>query len=57
MKHLAVLFAALFALSGLPALASAASTGAVRAPSVSASSCRGAKKKGKDDKKAYGFEL
>ena len=70
MKHLAVLLATFFVLGGLPALASAASSNAVRSPSMSASSCRGAKKKakketaenkgkkkGKDEKKAYSFEL
>lgn len=70
MKHLSVLLATCFMLGGLPTLASAASSGSVRSPSASASSCRGAKKKakketaenkgkkkGKDEKKAYGFEL
>jgi hypothetical protein len=68
MKHLAVLLAAFFVLSGLPALASAAS-GVRATASSSASSCRAhkkakkqaaenkGKKKGKDEKKAYGFEL
>jgi hypothetical protein len=66
MKHLAVLLAAFFALSGLPVLASAASGDAAR---IADSSCRAkkkakkqsaenkGKKKGKDEKKAYGFEL
>lgn len=68
MKHLAVVLASFFALSGLPVLASAAPSGVARAAS-SDSSCRAkkkakketaenkGKKKGKDDKKAYGFEL
>jgi hypothetical protein len=66
MKHLAALFAACFALSGLPALASAASSDVVRT-SASGASCRAKKKakketaenkgKKKDDKKSYGFEL
>lgn len=67
MKHLAVVLASVFALAGLPALASAAPSGVVRAAS-SDSSCRAKKKakketaenkgkKKKDEKKAYGFEL
>jgi hypothetical protein len=72
MRILAVSLAAVFALMGVPALASAAPAGSVRPAASSAdSSCRarrkkakkqaadnkGKKKSKKDDKKPYGFEL
>jgi hypothetical protein len=70
MKVLAVSLAAVFALMGLPALAAAAPANSFRAAATSdGASCRAkkkakkqtadskGKKKGKDEKKAYGFEL
>jgi hypothetical protein len=69
MKQLVVSLAVLFAVMGLPALASAAPADSVRVAHSSNSSCRAkkkvkkqaadskGKKKGKEDKKPYGFEL
>ena len=71
MRVLAVSLAAVFMLMGVPALASAASANSIRSAAASAdSSCRArkkkamkqtaddkGKKKGKDAKKPYGFEL
>jgi hypothetical protein len=63
MRVLAVSLAVVFALVGVPALASAAPADSFRPAASSASAaCRARKKKGKkkgkkDDKKAYGFEL
>ena len=71
MKVLAVLIAVVFMLVGVPELANAAPAASFRSAASSAdSSCRArkrrakkqaadskGKKKGKDDKKPYGFEL
>jgi hypothetical protein len=71
MRVLAVSLAAVFTLMGMPALSSSASADCFRsASSPAGSSCRArkkkakkqtadnkGKKKGKGDKKAYGFEL
>ena len=70
-KVFAIFLTVVFAPMGVPALASAASAGSFRpAASSDGSSCRPrkkkakkesadnkGKKKGKDEKKAYGFEL